>query len=266
MEHQFFLGSRLLDIAGEKGGIIKTGVDVVTGASQPSVIGLFKAICEEKNTRMWRLGKDIRYRSTGSGFHYHGIKHRLSGLKLGLKGKFQSRNAALALGALERLEENGIQVQSINISDGLQKTVWPGRMQMVANNPSILLDGAHNPAAIRALSDSIKAELRYARMILVIGIMEDKEIDQMLKGIVPLSDYVIYTRPLYPRAADPEVLSAKGATLGKPGEIVPHLTKAIERAKQIADPEDLIVICGSLFTVGEVMTRFDPEIYRPDDF
>lgn len=265
MEHQFFLGSRLLDIAGEKGGIIKEGIDLVTGATQPGVIHLFESMCQGKRTRMWRLGKDFRYRTTASGLHYYGIKRRFNGLKLGLRGRFQNRNAALALASLERLEENGFQTTSHNIRDGLKKSNWPGRMQIVAGNPKILLDGAHNPTAIRALSGSIKSELNYRRMIVVIGVMEDKDIGDMLNGIVPLSDYVIYTRPVYSRAADPEVLLSKGAPLGKPGEIVPRLTDAIEKAKQISDPQDLVVICGSLFTVGEAMTHFDPETYRPDD-
>jgi len=265
MEHQFFLGSRLLDIAHEKGGIIKDGIDVVTGATQLSVIRLFESICKAKTAPMWRLGKDIRYRTTGSGLHYSGLNRQFNGLKLGLKGKFQSRNGALALAAIERLEETGYKVSSQNIRKGLEKSTWPGRMQVVAKNPTIILDGAHNPSAMKALADSIKAGLRFRQMILVIGVMEDKEIGQILRRIVPLSDYIIYTRPVYYRAATPEIIMAEGARLGKPGEIVPLLTEAIEKAREIADPRDLIVICGSLFTVGEAMTYFDPETYRPED-
>jgi len=263
-EHEFFLGSRLLDIAGEKGGIIKEGIDVVTGATQLSVIRLFESICKAKTAPIWRLGKDIRYRTTGSGLHYSGLNRQFNGLRLGLKGKFQSRNGALALAAIERLEEMGYKVSSQNIREGLEKTIWPGRMQVVAKNPTIILDGAHNPSAMKALADSIKAGLRFRQMILVIGVMEDKEIGQILRRIVPLSDYIIYTRPVYYRAASPETIMAEGARMGKPGEIVPLLTEAIEKAREIADPRDLIVICGSLFTVGEAMTYFDPETYRTD--
>lgn len=263
-EHEFFLGSRLLDIAGEKGGIIKERVDVVTGATQLSVIRLFESICKAKTAPMWRLGKDIRYRTTGSGLHYSGLNRQFNGLRLGLKGKFQSRNGALALAAIERLEQKGYEVTSQNIREGLEKSIWPGRMQVVANNPTIILDGAHNPSAMKALADSIKAGLRFRQIILVIGVMEDKEIGQILRRIVPISDYIIYTRPVYYRAASPETIMAEGARLGKPGEIVPLLTEAIEKAREIADPRDLIVICGSLFTVGEAMTYFDPETYRPD--
>ena len=265
MEHQFFLGSHLLDIAGEKAGIIKKGVYLVTGATQPSVISLFKSICREKGAPMWRVGKDISYRTTRHGFHYKGIKRRLNRLQLGLKGRFQARNAALALAAIELLEKHGFRISSGDIQEGLKDSFWPGRMQVVSEKPTVLLDGAHNPAAIRALAESVRTVFQYRRLILVIGIMADKEIGQLLRGIVPIADYVIYTRPVYSRAADPGILIAEAAPLERPGMVEPLLKKAIERARDMADPEDLIVICGSLFTVGEALTYFDPETYGPDD-
>jgi dihydrofolate synthase/folylpolyglutamate synthase len=266
MEHQFFLGSRLLDIAGEKGGIIKEGVDLVTAATQPSVISLFKSICREKRTPIWRVGKDISYRTTKYGFHYKGIKHRFNRLQLGLKGGFQARNAAVALAVVELLEKQGFRISAGDIREGFKKSAWPGRMQVVAEGPTILLDGAHNPAATRALAGSIRTGFEYRRLILIIGVMKDKEIGKVLQGIVPIADYVIYTRPVYSRAAAPEILMAEAAPLKKPGKVEPLLTKAIEKAVDMADPEDSIVICGSLFTVGEALTYFDPENYCPDDF
>ncbi len=264
MEHQFFLGSRLLDIAGEKGGIIKEGIDLITGPTQPSVIGLFDSLAAKKNAPSWRLGKDVRCRTSKPGFHYYGLKRRMKGLKMGPKGRFQVRNAALALAAVERLEAKGFDITSQDIREGLKKTTWPGRMQIVAEKPTIILDGAHNPAAARALAGSIKTDFKYRRLILVLGVMEDKEIGPLLKAIVPLSDYVIYTRPEYYRAAKPEVLMAESAHLGKPGEIAPFLNQALDKSKEMADPEDMILVCGSLFTVGEAMTYFEPEENRPE--
>ncbi len=265
LEHQVFLGNRLVDIAREKGGIIKKGVDVVTAAAQPSVIKTFEAIAAERGAPLWRVGKDILYRTTASGLHYRGLGLRIRGLRLGLQGMMQAHNAALALGIIERLGEKGIRVSEENIRKGLQNTVWTGRMQVVGTNPTILLDGAHNPGALRMLAHSIKAGFRYRRLVLVIGVMADKAIGEMMRIIVPLADYVICTRPLYYRAADPEVLMKEAAPLGRPGETVPLLTDALSRAMEMAGPQDLIVVCGSLFTVGEALTYFDPETYRPDD-
>jgi len=264
MEHQDFLGNRLLDIAREKAGIIKEGVDVVTAVTQPSVIRALEAIAGDRDAPLWRVGKDIRYRTTTSGFHYRGLGLRMRGLRLGLTGMVQARNAALALGIIEILGEEGITVSATDIREGLQNTTWPGRMQVVETNPTVLLDGAHNPAALRALARSIRAGIRYRKLVLVIGVMEDKAIGEMMRAIVPLADYLICTRPVYSRAAEPEVLMAKAASFGKPGEIAPFLTGALTRAKEMADPRDLVVVCGSLFTVGEALTYFNPGTYGKD--
>lgn len=265
MEHRFFLGSRLLDIAKEKGGIIKDGVDVLTAASQPPVLDLFRKICREKDAPFWRIGKDVLYRTSTSGFHYYGLNRRLKGLNVGLKGVFQTRNAALALAAIERLEQKGFTVSLEDIRKGLSSTLWPGRMQVFGKAPGILLDGAHNPAAIRVLARSIRAGFHYRRIILVIGIMQDKDIGQLIRGIVPLASYAIYTRPTYYRAAEPEILMREAANLEIPGEVSGSVGAALDRAREMADIEDLIVVCGSLFTVGEALTYLDPDLYRTDD-
>jgi len=261
MEHQEFLGNRLLDIAKEKGGIIKKGIDVVTAVTQSSVIRALETIAGDRGAPLWRVGKEIGYRTTASGFHYRGPGLRMRGLRLGLRGMLQARNAALALGMIERLVEKGIAVSEEDIRKGLQNTAWPGRMQVVGTNPTILLDGAHNPDALRALTHSIRDGFKYRRLVLVIGVMADKAIGEMMRAIVPLADYLVCTRPVYSRAAEPEVLMAKAAPFGKPGETAPFLTDALNRAKEMADPRDLIVVCGSLFTVGEALTYFDPENY-----
>ncbi|MEA2038602.1 MAG: folylpolyglutamate synthase/dihydrofolate synthase family protein [Thermodesulfobacteriota bacterium] len=259
MEHKFVLGSGLLDIAREKGGIIKEGIDVVTGATQPTVVNLLQSICDSKRACLWRVGKDIRYRTTGSGLHYYGLRRRLNGLQPGLDGRFQVRNSAVALAALEILEGKGIKISSEHIRKGLKNTLWPGRMQVISKDPTIMLDGAHNPAAVRALAYSISTELKYRRLILVIGMMKDKDKGAMLRAIVPFSDYVIYTKPACPRAADPRALMSAASCLRKPGEVVPSLTNALKRSIDMADPRDLIVISGSLFVVGEAMTFFGRE-------
>jgi len=265
LEHQFFLGSRLLDIAKEKGGIIKKGVDLVTAVTQPPIIRLFESICEKKKASIWRVGKDVRYRSKGSRFSYYGLSRNFKGVELGLKGRFQARNAALSLAATELLERKGYAFSPRDIVEGLKDTKWPGRMQVVSQKPLIILDGAHNPKAIRELAHSIGGEFSYRRLILVIGVMEDKDIGKILKGILPIADYVFYTRPEYYRSASPETLMKEGLTLGKKGKIVPKICDALDMARKMADPTDMILVSGSLFTVGEAMTYFDPEKYRRED-
>ena len=264
LEHQFFLGRRLIDIAGEKAGIIKKGVDLVTAATQPSVIKLFKTICEKKKAPFWRVGEDIRFRTNGRALNYYGLKRTFRGLELGLMGTFQKRNAALALAVTELLEMKEYNISSEHVRDGMKNTTWPGRMHVVSKKPLIIMDGAHNPSAIRELAVSLEREFEYKRLILVLGVMEDKDIDKIIRRIVSLADYAIYTRPDYYRSADPEKLKASATPLGKPGEIVRQIPEALDRAKEIASPQDLILVCGSLFTVGEAMAYFEPEKYRPD--
>ncbi len=264
LEHQSFLGSHLLDIASEKAGIIKRGVDLVTAATQPSVIQFLQATCEKRRAPFWRIGKDVRYRTRGTGIDYYGINRTLRNLAVPLHGRFQRRNTATALAALELLEKKGHPLEKHHIVEGLRATQWPGRMHVISEKPYILLDGAHNPAAIRTLADSIGHDFCYQRMILVIGVMEDKDIKKVVHGVVPMADYVVYTRPNYYRAANPKNLEKVGVSLGKPGESVPSIPEAIEKAKTLANKEDMILICGSLFTVGEALTYLDPKRFRPD--
>lgn len=261
LEHQFYLGNRIIDIAGEKAGIIKKGIDLVTGVTQPSVIDLFERIAEKRETRIYRVGKDMRYRNTSSGLHYYGMTHHQNGLQLGLAGNFQARNAAIALATLERLEKKGIPYSPEAVHHGLKSTTWPGRMQVFQNKPLIVLDGAHNPGAAKALANAIQNTFDYKQLILVIGIMEDKKIDGLLREILPVCDKVIFTRPEYFRAADPLILSQKADKFKKPGQVLNSLALAIKRAKTICSQEDMILITGSLFTVGEALTILDPKTY-----
>ncbi|MFO7783082.1 MAG: bifunctional folylpolyglutamate synthase/dihydrofolate synthase [Thermodesulfobacteriota bacterium] len=265
LEHRQYLGKRLVDIAGEKGGIIKPGVELVTGVTQPPVIQRIATICRDKGARMIRLGRDVKYRNTTGGLNYTGPSLKLRGLRLGLPGRFQGRNAALALSVLEVLEGKGFRLSEDHIRQGLARVNWPGRMQLISRRPDLVVDGGHNPRALRALADAIPHAFTFRRLILVIGVMKDKDIPSMMKEIVPLADYVIYTRPVYARAASPETLHRAAAALGKAGEIAPTLSQALDRATQIADADDLILVSGSLFTAGEALALLDPGKFRPDE-
>lgn len=265
LEHQFFLGPCLTDIAREKAGVIKRDVDLVTAATQRPVLKLFEAICDKRKTRLLRVGKDFRFRMVQGRFNYYGPRLRLKNLELGLKGRFQDRNAALTLAVIEILEGKGFKISPAAIKEGLRDVSWPGRMHIISKEPFIVLDGAHNPRAISALVNSLDRCFTYERLILIVGVMGDKDIEKIIHGIVPIADYVIYTRPEYYRSASPESLMITAAGLEKRGEVAPTIPAAIERAREIAGSQDLVLITGSLFTVGEALTYFDPVKYRKDD-
>jgi len=266
LDHQFFLGSRLINIAGEKAGIIKKDASLITGVHQPSIIRLFEKKCTERKTRMFRVGKDIRYRKTRTGLNYYGLTHRFHGLKLGLKGHFQNRNAAMAIAVAELLEKKGFKISSEDIRKGIRETSWPGRLQVVSNCPLIVLDGGHNPDAVHKMTASVSKEFEYNHLIMIIGIMEDKDIENIIKNMVSIADYAIYTRPDYYRSASPDKLMESAAPLRKQGEVIPSISRAIARAKDLAGPDDMILIGGSLFTVGEALTCIDPIKYQSDGF
>ncbi|GAG54804.1 unnamed protein product, partial [marine sediment metagenome] len=202
LEHQEFLGDNIIDIAKEKGGIIKEGVNLVTGVNQPSVVNLLNSICKKRGAPFWRVGHNVLYRRLPSGLlGYYGLRSRYTNLELGLKGRFQYRNAALALLTLEVLKRKGLTISDEAVRLGLNDLIWPGRLEEVSSNPVIILDGAHNPSAMRSLAKSIGRDFDFKKLILVLGIMEDKDIKNILIEILPLANRVIYTRPTYYRAA-----------------------------------------------------------------
>ena len=266
LDHQHFLGDTISAIAHEKGGIIKKEVDLVTAVDQPPVVTLLESMCKKLDAPFWRVGKHARYRRLPSGLlGYYGLHTRFTNLTLGLKGRFQHRNAAVALLALEILKKKGISISNEALHRGLANPLWPGRVEEVASHPTIILDGAHNPSAMRSLAQTIGNDFDFKRLILVLGIMEDKDIKHILAEIVPLAHKVMYTRPAYHRAANPQHIMDVAKELRNNGEVLVPLSKAIERAREVADTKDLIVITGSLYTVGEAKSYFDPLGYPRED-
>ncbi|MBW1801659.1 MAG: hypothetical protein JRJ85_13130 [Deltaproteobacteria bacterium] len=135
----------------------------------------------------------------------------------------------------------------------------------MSENPLIILDGAHNPGAVREVRETIRHRIPNKRLILVMGVMEDKDISKILRIIVPAASHVSYTRPEYYRSALPERLMQEASHLGVAGEILPSVPEAIEKAQKMADPDDIILVSGSLFTIGEALTYFDATKYKPDE-
>lgn len=264
LEHQFFLGSTLLEIAEEKAGIIKKGVNTITAATQPRVTRLFRDICAERGAPFYRVGKDIGYRRTQKGFNYYGINKKIKDICPTLKGEFQNRNSTLAIGILELLEKKGYKFSGEDIKTGIEETTWPGRIQVLSESPLIVVDGAHNPEAAGVLTKTVKNNFKYNRLILVLGVMADKDINSIIDGLTSLANYIICSSPVYFRSASPEDLHRVVSKQGKRTEIKKTLPEAINRAKKIAGKKDMILITGSLFTVGEALTAIDPVKYKSD--
>ena len=259
-DHEEYLGKSILKIAREKAGIIKKGRPLITAATQPSVLRLFSKACREMGSPYFRVGKEFRYlRAEDGGFDYEGLNRKLWGIHLNLKGFHQVINAATALGAMEVLEDLGYRVSTDAMIDGLREVDWPGRLEMVSSSPKVILDGAHNPAGALVLKESLEKEFQYEHLILLIGIMKDKDIQSMLHLLAPLADHIILTRPHTDRATPPSLLKRALGQNGKKAEIAEDLKEAIERGLSLTKKEDLLCITGSLYTVGEARPYFHPK-------
>ncbi len=258
-DHEAYLGKSILKIAGEKAGIIKKGRPLITAATQPHVLRLFSKICRERGSLYFRVGKDFRYIGTEDGdFHYEGLHRKLWGLHLNLRGFHQVVNATTALGAMEVLEDLGYPVSADAMVEGLREVGWPGRLEIVTSSPKVVLDGAHNPAGALVLRESLKKAFQYQHLILIIGVMKDKDIESILHLLAPLADHIILTKPNNDRAATPALLKKALGKNGKRAEIIEDLKEAIERGLSITGQEDLLCITGSLYTVGEARAYFHP--------
>jgi dihydrofolate synthase/folylpolyglutamate synthase len=259
-DHEEYLGKSLLKIAREKAGIIKKGRPLITAATQPSVLGLFSKACRELGSPYFRVGKQFRYLQAEDGsFDYEGLNRKLWGIHLNLKGFHQVINATTALGAMEVLEDSGYRVSTEAMVDGLREVDWPGRLEMVSSSPKVILDGAHNPAGALVLKEFLEKEHQYEHLILLIGIMKDKDIQSMLHLLAPLADHIILTRPHTDRATPPSLLQRALGQNGDKAEIAEDLKEAIEKSLSLTKKEDLLCITGSLYTVGEARAFFHPK-------
>jgi dihydrofolate synthase / folylpolyglutamate synthase len=258
MDHQEFLGNTLTAVAGEKAGIIKPGAPLVTGAVQKRVLDLFRRRCRAVNAPMYVRGVDFDARGGPAGrLSYAGLDWRFTRLETNLFGRHQYGNAALALAALEVLARQGFTIPESAVREGLRQVRWPGRLEQVAQDPRVILDGAHNPAAARTLADTLKGMQKNGRLILVLGIMADKDVGAIIGRLLPLAHTAVFTRPRYFRAAEPEDLARQARPYGVETLVELTVADAIRRAQTLAGAGDRIVVTGSLYTVGEAKEYFE---------
>ena len=182
---------------------------------------------------------------------YNGIHTVLSGILPGIPGRYQGENAAVALAAAEILTDLGIPLPEESLKSGIRSAIWPGRMELLSENaPPILFDCAHNPAGAAVLAEALK-DFSYRRLFMVAGIMADKD----AAGIFSLLSNKVHrgyaVAPSVERALDAIALAGMLNNLGIQTTAYGSVASGIESAKRDAGDDDLILVCGSLFTVGE---------------
>ncbi|MCX5832884.1 MAG: bifunctional folylpolyglutamate synthase/dihydrofolate synthase [Deltaproteobacteria bacterium] len=258
LEHGDYLGKGLANIAREKGGIIPVGGVCVTAARQKPVREILAGICLDRQAQLYQLGRDISVRRHHDGtFSYRGIKKNYPRLACSLRGRHQVENTALALAAIELLaDRGGLPVSDAAVYRGMQNTRWEGRLEVLQSDPQIIVDGGHNPAGIAVLGRALREDFSYRRLILIFGVLRDKNFQLMLKKIAPLADVVIITRPDTARAVPPGELTAAARLYCDHVEIVADTRQALYRAMAVAAREDLICVAGSLYLIGEIKQAY----------
>jgi len=262
-DHMDKLGNSLKEIAREKGGIIKAGGIVISSTQYNEAYKEIKKIAKEKKSLIYSMGKEINYKIVKSDikgviFDLKGIYHNYKNLHTPLLGRHQADNAATAITTVEALKNKEINISEKAIRDGLEKVRWNGRLEIIQDKPTLVLDGAHNPSGVKVARDALKEIFSYKRLILVLAIFADKDYKKMIQVLAPDADLIIATKAKNPRAASPQAIAKEAAQyMGWDKIIVTEdIPQAINCALSNSKEDDLICIIGSLYTVGEAKGYF----------
>ncbi len=270
-DHTAILGSNLASIAKEKAGIIKEGVPVVVSPQMPQVMEVLTQVAKEKNALLYEVGKDIRLdekierdrQHRKQSFSAVGRLGRYEKLSLSLLGDYQVNNAMTAIGVIECLQEQNISPPPLPtwgrglgeggaISEGLSRTQWPGRLQVLRERPFVVVDGAQNKASAAALAQAMPEWFQYDHLLLVIGISKDKDQQGILSELSRIAHRIIVTRADHPRATSVDRLAEMVDSKKLAGKFS-HIDEALHKAQKRVSTGDLILVTGSLFVVGEAI-------------
>ncbi len=260
-DHMAELGDTLEKIAFEKAGIIKEGSTVISSVDHPGALEVIEEACRAKGAQLKLYGRDFHliYNLTygvetgriGQLLGIRGLLREYGDLYLPLLGEHQGVNAACALAACEAYLASPRELSVTEVEAGLRRVTSPGRLEVVAQHPLVLLDGAHNPDGAARLAEVISNDLDFDRLVLVVGILEDKDMERMLRILLPLADTVVVTQSSEERAAPARRLAELVKRMGYDCVVVEEIGQVVKFARTLAAVSDLVCITGSLYTVGE---------------
>jgi len=258
LDHTEVLGPDLASIAGEKAGIVRDGGTVVCGA-EGVALEVIRGVAAARGARFVATLEEsvvgnVRVGATGSSFDFEYAGARHDALAISMLGRHQVANARNALVALHELDRLGVLRLS---EDALRRALLEanvrGRLQVIRRRPTVVADVAHNPDGARALAAALAEVFTYDRLIVVLGVMADKDEGGILSALAGAADLLVLMRPDTPRAADPVQLAAAADELGIPNRVVPEAGAAFRSALSEAGEADLVLVTGSHYTVGDVM-------------
>lgn len=283
MDHEIYLGDNLRSIAFEKAGIIKKGVPLVTGVDDEVSLEVVAERCRQLEAPMYLFSRDFRAENDSlGGWSWHGKPQLHDGvykdLRCGMKGDYQQANSSLAIAVLELLREHGFRFTDEDICQGLLGVHWPGRLEYltlsgrtnISDHSSehqvdtirrYIIDGAHNPAGVQSLVRTLAGEYSYKRLIVIWGAMEDKDLRLTIGPVAEMASLIVLTKPQGERAADPAMLAV---VLPEQQQKICHRIadpkEALLFAESQATSDDLILIAGSLYLIGELRSYLVGEL------
>lgn len=251
IDHADFLGDTLAKIAREKSYVIKKGTNALAGYVRPSVQKILRRRAANREAQIKFLGQDFSFRADSSGdtFTVRGLFRDYPKLRLNLIGDFQRQNAAIAIAAAETYL--GRALEPARLSKALLEAKSPGRLEIMETSPTIILDGAHNPAGAAELRRALEKDFNYGRLFFVISMLRDKDVPAFLQTVMPLAAETILTTNHNPRALSAKELAFFALEIDPKVSTAPNLKAAVDRMRAIAGPPDTICITGSLYGVGE---------------
>jgi dihydrofolate synthase/folylpolyglutamate synthase len=257
LDHQKYLGDTIAEIAREKAAIIKRGNRVVT-ACDGEALDIVEARAASEAAELWRLGSEIEFRAASRG--WSGFTVSVSGpgfehqeLILPLLGDYQPANAALAVAAAHLIAD----VTDEQVRAGLAATRWPGRLQVIAQRPRVILDGGHNPAALVRAGAALRELIGSERLVIVFGMLSERDPVQLVAALQTLRpDAAVFTEPA---SAHGHVIQAErlAGIYGPGASAEPRAGLALEQAVKLAGPGGNVLVCGSLYLVGEILALRD---------
>lgn len=255
LDHQQYLGSTLAEIASEKAGIIKPGIPAIVGKLAPEADAAIAAIAREKGAPLVRAYDDVAAvrRPDGRTIDLRTPRHDYGEVTLGLRGAHQIDNAIVAVRILEELDRLGIAISSAAVRSALGAPAWPGRLDLrrMPDGREILFDAAHNPAGAAALASYLR-ELGGPPLPLVFAGMHDKDVEGMLRALLPIVRSVVVTRASNRRSADPELLAALARRISR-GLTVTIAASPVEALEIAWRHGPRVIVAGSIFLLGDVL-------------
>ena len=268
IDHQHQLGDTIDSIAREKAGVFKRGVPVITVEQEPEAMRVLRLRATAVKAPLSVTGSDIDFSQRFETSREDGPHTRIclttpmskfEHLRVPLYGKHQAINCGLALAMLDKLKASGYEIDDEKAIEGLNDVSLTGRMEMICDDPRIMIDAAHNAASIRALIHAIGQNIPYDSMVVIFGCNSDKDVGGMLHELRYGADKVIFTRSKSAKAMSPEELADMYTEMcGKMCQTAISLGEALRLAKSAVDREDLICITGSFYLIGQAKMRFQP--------